>query len=173
MNNLSSILKEFFEAEAPSVSAISFSAIAIGPELITSSANIPDQESFEAFKTIIDENMANTFEDLFKKAKQIDGVTIDFAFSYNGSTVILKLAGRKTKLKRASGNEWFGLNMAELLINSKDTALGDKTTLLERAISYLKSNKVKSYSREYIGTLLDFIKQQVDKLRERTRATAD
>jgi hypothetical protein len=172
MTNLSNVLISVFEQDKEAeVSSISFSAIAIGPELITSSANIPDQETFDGFKSIIDENMANTFEDLFKKAKQIDGVTIDFAFSYNGSTAVLKLAGRKTKLKRTSGDEWFGLNMAELLINSKDTALGDKTTLLERAISHLKSKKVKSYSREYIGTLLDFIKQEIDKLRERTRIT--
>ncbi len=174
MSSLIEILTSVFEQEKEDdVRSISFSAIAIGPELVTSSANIPDQKSFEEFKAIMDENLSNTFVDLFKQATTIDGVTMDISFSYNSSVVVLKLAGKKTKLKRENDTDWFGLNMAELTINSKDTPMNSRETLVERGIRYLKKKKIKSYSKEYIGNLLDFIKGEIDTLRERTRPETD
>lgn len=174
MISLTTIFKNLFEEkEENEVQNVSFSAVGIGPELVTNSANIPDQASFDDFKSSIDQNLSNTFINLFKQTKKIDGVTIDFGFSYGNSTILLKLAGRKTKLRRTDNTEWFGLNMIEVLINSKDTPIDSKKTFVDLGIKYLKARKVKSYSRDYIGTLLDFIKQEVDKLRERTRATQD
>jgi hypothetical protein len=172
MNNLTQILTGIFEQQTE-VANISFSAVAIGPELVTSSANIPDQEDFGAFRKIIDENLSSVFVYLFKKTSQIDGVTIDISFTYGNSTIILKLAGRKTKLKRGDNTDWFGLNMAELTINSKDTPIGSRQTFIEGGIKYLKKRKIKSYSKEYIGNLLEYIKGEIDNLSERTRFKKD
>ena len=169
----------FEERDSKMVENISFSAQAVGPEKITSSANIADSDTFSAFMEDLDKVIANTFIDLFKKSKDTVGSIMDIAFSYSNSNVVLQLVANKSKSKKRKSKievdgekvsvDWYLLKIANITIDAKDSDQNSKNTYLEQAEKNIKNKKIKNDSPLYIKTLLSFIKEKLDGVEDKVK----
>jgi len=170
-------LVDFFEESSDKVDEVSFSAEAISPDNISISSNVPDSDTFTDFISVIDKTMMNSFVDLFKKGKNVEGSLISLSFNYKDANVSMDLTAKKSSkdITRSYNKEvdWYSISMASLTINSVDKAFNDDKTYLQRIQEKIKTKKIKNDSPEYFVNLLTTIRVLLEKNEDRKKISKE
>ena len=170
-------LVDFFEESSDKVDEVSFSAEAISPDNISISSNVPDSDTFTDFISVIDKTMMNSFVDLFKKGKNVEGSLISLSFNYKDANVSMDLTAKKSSkdITRSYNKEvdWYSISMASLTINSVDKAFNDDKTYLQRIQEKIKTKKIRNDSPEYFVNLLTTIRVLLEKNEDRKKISKE